>query len=515
MDLCNAGANQGFPVNIQGPLSDNSELFASIKGQPEVYLSFGIYADRRFLYSRDALDKKRWGKSFISDTSNSTLTYKGILYSIKTIQICTATHSGSAWPRKPADKNNLDLVFTFTRQGFDNSYPTSFLVIVPLYSMTDVKVTSSSSKSVEEFFRELIENTKTKEDATPRAPSKSKFPSMSSLFADLTNTAAAMYMSCISLRPPQINKKWVMKSTNIGVLYFPGGWIIQDQSIFAGLQGVGPYILPAESRMNYLTAVGDPPIIGSSDNVIYNFLVEGKNWSSEGLLRGNVVSTGDALKFTKIFKWMDDAIQGIKESEKRLKSTFEYQCLPLDKVKDIKGNMVLLDPATGVRTLADTLQGSTQEEKDALKATQKSGSAATTFAIILGSIVAILIVLIGGSYIVRWILKRRNTVEGQAAVVAATVALANTAVNAVTSTRNNSEASKSSKSLQANQNIGPTATTGPTATAAPIAIEEQSVIEGSTGPTGTIEKEAPKDTQSEGPTGTMEVPQKRFGRKPV
>ncbi len=131
MDLCNAESNQGFPINIQGPLSDSSELFMSIKGQPEIYMSFGTYGDRRFLYSRDALDKKRWGKSFINDTLNSTLTYKGILYSIKTIQICNATHSGSAWPRKPASTNAMDLVFTFTRQGFDNSYPTSFLVIVP------------------------------------------------------------------------------------------------------------------------------------------------------------------------------------------------------------------------------------------------------------------------------------------------------------------------------------------------------------------------------------------------
>jgi hypothetical protein len=481
MDLCNAESNQGFPVNIQGPLSDSSQLFMSIKGQPEIYMSFGTYGGQRFLYSRDALDKKRWGKSFINDTLNSTLTYKGILYSIKTIQICNATHSGSTWPRKPANTNAMDLVFTFTRQGFDNSYPTSFLVIIPLYSMTNVTVTSSSSKNTEAFFRELIENTKTKENATPRAPTKNQFPSMSSLFEDLTNTAAVMYMSCISLRPPQINKKWVMKSTNIGVLYFPGGWIIQDQSIFAGLQGVGPYILPAEVRMNYLTAVGSPPLIGSDEKTLYNFLIDGNNWSSEGLLRGNVISTGDALKFNKMFKWIDNAIEGIGKSEKRLKSTFEYQCLPLDKVKDVKGNLVLLDPATGTRSLADTLEGSSQEDKDALNAARKSGSAATTFAVVLGSILALLIVFIGGSYIVRWILKRRNTIEGQAAVAAAAIAIGNAI------------------SENVNQGTIETSATGTTGSGLiKNNAKKSSIIKGSTGTIGSANSSSLND---KGPTG--------------
>ena len=84
-------------------------------------------------------------------------------------------------------------------------------------------------------------------------------------------------------------------------------------------------------------------------------------------------------------------------------------------MKDIQGKYVLMDPLTGSRTLKDELELS-PEEKAALEAAQTSGSAATTFAIIIGSILAAIIVIVAGSYIVRLIAKRVGTEAGIQAV---------------------------------------------------------------------------------------------------
>jgi len=42
-------------------------------------------------------------------------------------------------------------------------------------------------------------------------------------------------------------------------------------------------------------------------------------------------------------------------SPEDLRTTQQYKCMPLDELKDVSGSMVLLDPASGTRTLADEL----------------------------------------------------------------------------------------------------------------------------------------------------------------
>lgn len=419
MEWCPANGNSGFPVNIIGTVSENDNTFQAMKGQKEVYLAFAPYLQPRLMIRRRELNKKGWGRCFMAESGNNTLTYKGLIYNLKGVQFCQATHSGSNWPKKPATTNAVDMIFTYTRAGWDNTYPTSFLVIVPIYVSSTVTNGKPPSASAEDFFREVATNTDLTLSEIPQPNFKTQFPTMDPLFKDLTDKACITYITCVQLRAPPTNSQWNMKSTNIGVVYFPGGWIVRDQNVklLWTLGGKGkfefsPFVLPGESRKNWLTAVRTPPLEGTDPKIVSDHLREGDNWSS-GMIAGSTISVADSA-FPKRFQWIPDGV-AIGSTEGRLKTTSDYTCLPLNKVKDLKGKYVLMDPTTGRRTLKDELELSA-EERAALESAQKSGSAATTFAIIVGSILAGLVLIIGASYIVRFLLKRVNTQAGVEAV---------------------------------------------------------------------------------------------------
>ncbi len=419
MEWCPANGNSGFPVNIIGTVSETDTTFQSMKGQKEVYLAFAPYLQPRLMIRRPGLKKDGWGRCFMADSGNNTLTYKGLIYNLKGIQFCQATHSGSNWPRKPAATNAVDMIFTYTRTGWDKSYPTSFLVVVPIYISSSVTNGKPPSATVEDFFREVATNTDLTLSEIPQPNFKTQFPTLDPLFKDLTDKACISYITCVQLRSPPVSGQWNFKSTNIGVVYFPGGWIVRDQNVklLWTLGGKGkfefsPYVIPDESRKSWLSPTRIPPLEGSDGETVSDFLKDGDNWSN-GLIAGSTISVVDT-NFPKRFQWISDGI-AVGATAGRLKTTSEYQCLPLNKVKDIQGKNVLMDPATGKRTLKDTLEMSA-EERAALEAAGKSSSAATTFAIIIGSIFAAIILVVGASYISRSLLKRVNTQAGVEAI---------------------------------------------------------------------------------------------------
>ncbi len=99
-----------------------------------------------------------------------------------------------------------------------------------------------------------------------------------------------------------------------------------------------------------------------------------------------------------------------------LRTTQQYKCMPLDEIKDVSGNMVLLDPASGTRTLADELGGRAEDLSADMggalgpapvsKSTKMS--AISIFAIVLGVLLGV--ALIGG--VLWWILRRSGGGDG-------------------------------------------------------------------------------------------------------
>lgn len=419
MEWCPANGNIGFPVNITGSVSENDSVFQVMQGQQEAYLAFAPYSQPRIMINRPGLPTNI-GRCFMTDSKDNTLTYKGLLYRLSEIQFCQATHSGSNWPKKPSPTNAVDMVFTYSRSsGSNKNYPQIFLVIVPIYLSGTITNSKPNSSVAEDFFNEVVNNTNMTLSEIPQPAFKPKFITMDPLFKDLSDKACVTYVTCVQLRAPPINDQWNLKNINIGVLYFPGGWIIpsQNEKLLWTLGGKGklefsPYVLPSSDRSSWLTPIRSPPLEGSDSKTIVDFLREGSNWSN-GQIIGTTISVADS-NFQKRFQWIKDGV-AVGSKEGRLKTTTDYQCLPLNKVQDVQGKYVLLDPGTGRKTLKDALE-LTPEEKAALEATQKSGSAATTFAIVLGSILAGIVLIVGASFAVRFFLKRVNTQAGIEAV---------------------------------------------------------------------------------------------------
>jgi hypothetical protein len=133
------------------------------------------------------------------------------------------------------------------------------------------------------------------------------------------------------------------------------------------------------------------------------------NWSANGVTFSNTISV-NAPEFTRRFLWIATgfASGAAASNEKRLKTTIEYQCMPLDRVSDIDGKYVLLDPATGQRTLKDTLEGGDSAQKAELQLAMKQGDALKTFAVVIGVIAGILVAVIGLSFATKYIMNRQN-----------------------------------------------------------------------------------------------------------
>ncbi len=436
MEFCPTTTN-GFPLNVIGEIDENATYFKDLQDSADTYISFGNFSLPRKLYARTELDTQRWKKCFLDESTQTSLTSNGLSYNIKAIQFCAPTHSGSTWPRKPTTTsttaNRIDMVMTFSRQDIGTTDPSVFLVVVPIYLLSELTTTRTSSPVAEDFFKAVVANTNS--SATVVIDTKN-YPNLQPLFFDLGDQAAVKYVTCIQLRPPQPKPNvWTMKYLNMAVLYFPAGWIIKDPNILKALGGnndmnFSPYILPGESRgPNFLTPRVQPLKEGASEELVNQYVSDTTNWSAFGELVGNSISVANA-EFTSRFRWIKNGFAASK-GEKRLKSTFEYQCLPLDKVKDIDGTNVLLDPSTGTRSLASELDStSSPENKKQLDEISAAASATRTFAITMGVIFGVLVLVIGISYLIPWFLKLSKSKEGQEEIIKAAAYIGVTAASA-------------------------------------------------------------------------------------
>ena len=103
-------------------------------------------------------------------------------------------------------------------------------------------------------------------------------------------------------------------------------------------------------------------------------------------------------------------------SPEDLRTTQQYKCMPLDELKDVSGSMVLLDPASGTRTLADELDDRsasvTADLGGAVPAPGVSKSAKTSVVTIIAIVLGVLlgVGVIGG--FLWWWLRGRSSGGG-------------------------------------------------------------------------------------------------------
>lgn len=402
MAFCATDGNQGFPISITGPLTASDQAFQAIKGPAEIIPSFSQRTVPRKFLNQSVQETGSTQRNLIDENSSNTLMYRGTRYSLVQVQICRIV--GGEWPGTPAGTNLADAVFVFSRLGKDLN-PDSIFLTVPLYSKESMSNIAIQSPKAQMYFEDTYNATVPRADVATLKP---RVSSIGDLFGELASPAYVSYISCIPLR----SNTNAMTTTKILGAYFPAGWILPDKLIkncgnYNYNNSFAPLFIPASIRNGFPTALRIPPPTPAEQ-----WIGDIDNWSAYGRTYSNSISVSNT-QFSKLFVWIAAGLtQGSLAADPntaRLKTTIEYQCVPLDRMKDIDGNYVLLDPKTGARTLKETLTGTPDQKIELALATNlDSQNIFKTFATILGVIAAVISLIWGISELVGRLLKRAD-----------------------------------------------------------------------------------------------------------
>lgn len=423
MDYCEANGNQGFPISINGQLGKADQQFRSIIGSGEIYAAFGIRQTHARLVNQNQSAYNTSRRNLVEDPTindgSSTLTYAGEEFSLSRIQIAQKV-GGSAWPQSPQGTNIADAYFTFVNSGQGTpSSPRAIHLIVPLYSKESMSDSSLTTPKAVNYFQQTYWNTIT----DPQLEARPSITSLRDIFEDFRgDTGYVQTSTCLQVRIIDSSTGGYRAKRILQVgLYFPSGWILPSDLINKlGEVGNGTnnnvfarFRLGVGARYSAQTAISETPATGQD-----TWLTSINSWSPHGLcLIGQPVSVGSA-EFVRRFRYAQEGLiyatpGGSGGAQNRLKTTSEYKCLPIDRVKDIDGTNVLLDPATGARTMADALAGTPTQQSDLdLSINPDATSNLEKFAIILGILCAIAVGLVLLSLAVRFVLNRQGTSEG-------------------------------------------------------------------------------------------------------
>lgn len=408
MATCASDGNQGFPVPITGAIGSTDLNFRSIQGSNEIYPSFGTRTTPRSLIEQPSRNSQAEGRrNLIDEGPESTLTYKGQKYSLVEVQVCRPT-TGSSWPGTTKGRNTADVAFFFSNFTTSTNIPSTIALIVPLYERESLEDPSQSTPKALTYFQGVLDFSRA---AAGTGSNKSTITSLSQVFTDLLNPSYALYSTCLTLRTSAKSTA----SIQVVTAYFPGGWILPKVLI----EGLGDYTynqenkyapiyIPESCRGRLPTATSIPPSYSSP--AYTSWLENISNWSPYGESFTIPVSVSDPA-FTKRFLYVSEGLMarsGGGANQNRLKTTFEYKCMPLDKAKDLDGNYVLLDPATGKRTLKETLESppSATAAQD-LKLTKNDDrlKSLLVFASVIGAIFGFIVVIVGISYLTKFVLR--------------------------------------------------------------------------------------------------------------
>jgi hypothetical protein len=415
METCATDGNLGFPISITGTLSAGDQNFLGIQGNSEIVTSFATRMLPRKLIRQSVNETGETQRNIIDEGQENTLLYKGKRFTLIHIQITAADFSGT-WPYTPKGKNAANAVFIYSRLFSQRDGPQAVILTVPLYEKESMENLSLQSPKATMYFEDALAA------ATGTDIIKPRVPNVGDLFREFANPGYVTYATCIPVR----STLTTMSTLNVLAAYFPSGWILSKQLIesigdynYRDRSRYSPFFLPNQTRNSFPTAVREPPPTPATD-----WIQNIDNWSDKGETFKNTISVSSP-QFTVRFLWIAAGILAGDTTSgggKRLKTTVEYQCMPLDKVKDIDGKYVLLDPATGERTLTDALEGG--EQKAEIEMALKQGDSLKTFATVLGIIFGLIVGVLLLSFAVRYILKRQPEVD--------VVAVANAAIPPVT-----------------------------------------------------------------------------------
>ena len=389
-NTCPANSLTGLPVSFTGTIKrDNFEVnYGDIVRDIQLRTALSIRST-----PRKFLDKTH---GFIEDNANDTLFVNRIPYTLQTIQLCKhwsgATTTITVQPESDSPTEAFaQIVFAFKKAYSDFGGEPVYLVVVPISNTQEF---SSYNADIDLYFSDILN------ERVPQVKSLDPF------FRG--KTLRLGYQSCVELQNPGDG---AISSLHVGVLLCPGVYVktatIEGLKAYFGTgKPVPSFILPAFAHPGLNTAKTNP----SAGTF---------TWSGVG----ETYTTSRDLTSKQFFIFNTDISPNAptptaaKVDENGLRTTQQYKCVPLDRLKDISGNLVLLDPATGARTLADTLRDENEaqqlELKDVMPAKPDDGtlSSAVRTGLIVGGVILGLVV---AGFVWYWIYTRGKptTAEG-------------------------------------------------------------------------------------------------------
>lgn len=405
-NVCPSNGNQGVPISFRGVLKrDNLDVnYGDVKREIQLRTALSIRSTpRKFL---DA-------NGFIEDNANDTLFIDRVPYSLQTVQLCrhwtTVTEPTTIQPTSESPIEAFaELVFSFKKAYADYGGAGVQLVIVPIATQDS----QYFNADVDAYFSDLLNQT------VPRVKSLEPFFS--------GKTLRIGYQTCIELQNPGDG---AVSALNIGVIVCPGVEIKTKTAEDLKTQfksRIPEFILPSFAHPGLNTAELKPGTTVSRWSAFGKTYTTSRDLSSKQFLVFDNDITPNAPTPT-----------AVKVDANGLRTTQQYKCVPLDRLKDVSGNLVLLDPATGARTLADTLRDEDEvnlaELKDVM-ATKPNDGTLSSGVIFLFTALAVLLafVLVGAVYY--YIFERSGDAANTAIANAANIAIAtaaNTGRNAV------------------------------------------------------------------------------------
>ena len=353
--VCDATGSRGMIVGLAGRISDEHINLISVNDVSIKYYFSQRMTRRRVDASGQILD----------ESAANTLTYNDTEYSLSNIQLCEPSHL-RALQMKNAPKSGMDAIVVMTFMKIKRTEPGEDIIVMqfPLFNAT--KTDSSEYKISQQVGQYLKE---AKQDNAPVTPT---IKSLAPFFEEgvvAAGAGALEYVSCVD-RDDRVSRKMTVRD-----IVFTGHVVAADVLALYKFQPFSP-------AANSLITISDINI----RQFIYNTV--------------KPVASGK--------KSVSSAVQ---------RATQQYKCMPIDAMRDVNGNMLLIDPATGSRTIKDVVD----EDKaiaDALKLdtvpqiNKKSvDKYINILLIVIAVLIAVFLACLGLMYVYRFFIETSTSVQ--------------------------------------------------------------------------------------------------------
>ena len=309
---CSISENTGF-IKLQGPLSTTLLNEIAVNDTP-ISLSFAPRTVAPHLFGNVINEGT-------DSTTTNTISYLANKYTLVSgVQLCNPVHTGYKLPDQGSIVSSAELYIPFVNNQIQGAFPTSILLIVPVYQ-------GSKSSKNSPYLKQLIDS------STPAA-------SLQTIFYDSVNDRSQLslaYETCVDLSGSQY--------ANLLVYYFPVGITITGQE-YASLMRLAK---AGGTSGNVLPEFKLPPASRSAYGTIRDYsLIDGVRKSTvvsvDGLVYSqSLISTASNdfkqrfIYYTKppklIGKFSEDNCPHYKTSQ--------FKCVPFNKIQDLSGDYVI------------------------------------------------------------------------------------------------------------------------------------------------------------------------------